>query len=112
MNTINFSDNFLMPVLELRTSDTKAFCIANELYSYKIMFDYVEQIYEMLSPFDDELVGLYSTDDIRTYASIIALWLLGKAYVPLNPVQPRERHIDTIESAGIKIVLSADKNYK
>lgn len=71
----NFKEQFMVPVFGLRDSDTIAFCIADREYSYRQLFDYVEQIYGVISSADDNLIGLYATDDIRTYASILALWL-------------------------------------
>ena len=50
------------------------------------------------------------TDDIYTYASIYALWLEGKAYVPLHPGQPLERCLDIIQQVGMTVVLDSSKN--
>ena len=48
-------------------------------------------------------------DDLDTYASIFALWMEGKAYVPLHPNQPLERNLNIIEQVGLSNVLdSAD----
>ena len=107
----NFKEQFMVPVFGLRDSDTIAFCIADKEYSYRQLFDYVEQIYDVISSADDNLIGLYATDDIRTYASILALWLCGKTYVPLNPSQPKERHAEVIDSVHTNTILSADANY-
>lgn len=82
------------------------------MYSYKSLFDYVEQVYDVLGGCKDKVVGVYATDDIRTYASIVALWYWGKAYVPLNPNQPQERHHESIVSAGAHLILSSDPNYQ
>lgn len=98
-------------MFEFRDSDKTAFCIADKEYSYRQLFDYVEQIYGEISKADDNLIGLYATDDIRTYASILALWLCGKTYVPLNPTQPKERHAEVIDSVHTHTILSADAKY-
>ena len=107
----NFKEQFMVPVFGLRDSDTIAFCIADKEYNYRQLFDYVEQIYSEINSADDNLIGLYATDDIRTYASILALWLCGKTYVPLNPSQPKERHAEVINSVHTHTILSADANY-
>ena len=107
---INFKEQFMMPVFGLKDSDTLAFCINDELYTYKQLFDYVEQVYNAISDCNDNLIGLYATDDIRTYASILALWLQGKTYVPLNPSQPKERHAEVIESVHTSTKLKAEAN--
>lgn len=108
---INFKEQFMVPVFGLKDSDTIAFCIADKVYSYRQLFDYVEQIYCEICNADDNLIGLYATDDIRTYASILALWLCGKTYVPLNPSQPKERHAEVIDSVHTHTILSADAKY-
>lgn len=48
-------------------------------------------------------------DDLDTYASIFALWMEGKAYVPLHPNQPLERNLNIIEQVGLSNVLDSEK---
>lgn len=109
---IRFKYTFLLPVLNLRNSGQLAFNINGQQYSYHQLFDYVEQIYKLVKNTDDSLIFLYASDDIRTYASILALWFAGKAYVPLNPNQPMERHLDVIRSVRSKVILSSDSKYE
>lgn len=109
---VSFEEHFIAPVFDLKDSNTIAFCIADKMYTYKQLFDYVEQIYCEIESVENNLVGLYATDDIRTYASILALWLMGKTYVPLNPNQPKERHIEVMSSVHSLAILSADINYQ
>lgn len=109
---VSFEEQFIAPVFDLKDSNTIAFCIADKMYTYKQLFDYVEQIYCEIESVENNLVGLYATDDIRTYASILALWLMGKTYVPLNPNQPKERHVEVMSSVHSLAILSADINYQ
>lgn len=106
----DFFEFFLKPVFSKKDSLDVAFCIRNKMYSYSQLYDAVEQIWNVVKDLPEDLIGLYATDDIRTYASIIALWSCGKTYIPLNPKQPKERHIEVIESVGSHFILSADKN--
>ena len=53
----------------------------------------------------DKIAALAVHDDIDTYASIFALWMEGKAYVPLHPNQPLERNIGIINQVGTGLVL-------
>lgn len=108
---ITFKEQFLDPVFDLKDSNIAAFCINGKMYSYKQLFDYVEQIYNVTKSLNDKLIGLYASDDIRTYATILALWLQGKTYIPLNPSQSKERHKDTLESVHARYVVSAIKDY-
>lgn len=107
----NFYESFLKPVFSKKDSSDVAFCIRDKVYSYAQLFDAVEQIYDIVEKLPENIIGLYATDDIRTYASIIALWTCGKTYVPLNPNQPKDRHVEVVTSVGTHYILSADKKY-
>ena len=109
MNT--FLDTFIYPLDKWKDESKTAFVIGKETYSYKMLYDIVEQEYELIKHLDDACIGLYAVDDIRTYASILALWYCGKSYVPLNPNQPKDRHAESIQSAETHYILSADSSY-
>lgn len=51
-------------------------------------------------------IGILTADDATTYASILAVWSLGAAYVPLNARNPAERNGRIIDQAGIEVVLT------
>ena len=106
-----FHNSFLKPVLAKKDCNDTSFFIKGASYSYRQLYDVVEQIYYLIKDVDEDLIGLYATDDIRTYASIIALWVSGKTYIPLNPSQPIERHIEVINSIQAKYILSSDDEY-
>ena len=61
-------------------------------------------------PEDQALVGVVANDDLLTYASLLALWAEGRAYLPLSPEVPTERNAAIIARAGIKVALSSDAN--
>lgn len=107
-----FKDRFIQPLLSLRDSGREAFYIGGNSYSYRDFHRYVEQVYSRVLSIEDSCVAIYATDDIRTYASIIALWYCGKAYLPLNPNQPRERHKESLLSADVHYVLSPENTYQ
>lgn len=111
MNNTGFYESFLQPVYSKKDSSDVAFCIRNKMYSYAQLYDVVEQIWQIVKDVPEHLIGLYATDDIRTYASIIALWTCGKTYVPLNPNQPKDRHAEVMASVESHYILSADKKY-
>ena len=106
-----FNKQFIQKLAELRGSDKIAFHINGISYSYKTLLDIAAEIQEFLPNNLDDIIGLYATDDIRTYASILALWFAGKAYVPLNPRQPRERHYEILKSINAKYLISSDPTY-
>ncbi|WP_025739891.1 AMP-binding protein [Aquimarina pacifica] len=90
-----------------------ALCINNSFYTYKdfaltiskIRASIVETVAE-----SEKLIGLVTNDDIETYATIIALWLEGKAYVPVNPATPIERNEKIFELTGTKYVIDSSES--
>ncbi len=90
--------------------NNNAFCINNTFFSYKEFAQIVSNIRALIkeSIKSTEInVGLIANDDIQTYGSIIALWLEGKAYVPLNPEFPFERNKMVIDQADIVSILDS-----
>lgn len=92
-------------------SDNNAIFVNGEYFTYKELYDLVEQIYLELRNVSDKIVGLYATDDVKTYASILALWFSGKAYCPLNPNQPIGRHLEVMKNIDTNIIISSDSSY-
>jgi amino acid adenylation domain-containing protein len=95
-----------------RYSGNNAFFIANQTYTYLELGEAISKIRKAIENYiaEDEInVGLVANDDILTYASIIALWLEGKAYVPLNTEIPRERNENIITQAGLKTIIDSSE---
>ena len=107
----NFNELFFAPFFKRTEANNTAFVIDGVEYSYAEVYSLVKHICGLLNEVSETNVFLYATDDIRTYASILALWIKGKAYVPLNPNQPKERHLDAIKSVGAHYILSSDGKY-
>jgi len=88
-------------------------CINGTLYTYK---DFAQKISNIraavVDTIDDseKLIGLVTNDDIHTYASIVALWLEGKAYVPVNPEVPFERNSTVFELTETKYILDSSEH--
>ena len=86
-----------------------AFCIRNQSYSYADLLFYVNGIRKMLR--DDcpeaHFIGLAGYDDIETYASILALWAEGYAFVPLSTGSPKERNDEILRQVETDYVLSS-----
>ena len=106
-----FYSNFLSPFLKYKDSSNDAICVKDKIISYAEFFNRIDYVLTLVNDLPDKYIGLYATDDALTYASIVALWFSGKAYVPLNPNQPLERHIEVINSVGLNYVLTSDANY-
>ena len=108
---IRFEDLVLFPFLNAVTqySDRPAFYIDEQFYSYREFGDRVASIQSQVRSSDCEtnLVGLVINNDLDTYASIFALWLDGKGYVPLHPHWPIERCQEILRQIEIRHILDS-----
>ncbi len=90
--------------------NNNAFCFSNTYYTYR---DFAQAISAIRIKIQEQIkkdeinVGLITNDDIYTYASIIALWMEGKAYVPLHPKFPKDRNTTVIKQADIINILDS-----
>ena len=85
--------------------------IAGTSYTYIQLAQRVTAIRQALRQYgtSDKIAALAVHDDIDTYAAIFAIWMEGKAYVPLHPNQPLERNQGIVNQVGTKLILdSAD----
>ena len=91
--------------------DRNAFCIDNVFYTYEDLGNAVANIVEQLNNNQDciqsKRLAIVCTNHINTYASLIACWISGYAYVPLGLHNPDERNIDILEDAEIGLILSS-----
>ncbi len=94
-------------------SALNAFYIEDTFYSYKTFLEVINTIrFAIRSSVNEteKMVGLVTNNDIETYASILALWFEGKAYVPVNPKVPKERNIQVFELTNIKHVIDSSNS--
>lgn len=109
----SFEEAVLQPIMEAidRYGEKNAFFIDERFFTYKEFAGYIAVIRESLKvvPSEADKVGLVINNDIQTYASIFALWLEGKSYVPLHPYWPLDRCLDIVDQVGIKHVLDSSK---
>lgn len=106
-----FEKEVLAPVCSWMNThgDNAAFFINDISYSYREFGGHICGIQKALSGIwvDEDKVGLVINNDIQTYASIFALWMEGKCYVPLHPNWPLERCLDIISQVGLKHILDS-----
>ena len=93
----------------VRTNNRPAFYIKGKFYSYSQLGERVNAIRAFVRTRHSALFGLMAYDDIDTYASILALWLEGRGYVPLHPLQPVDRLNNIIGQVGLETVLTPEK---
>ncbi len=107
----DFNTNILIPVLTSIGGFSKrnAFCINDVFYTYSDFGRCVSKIRKALcdSGKKNPIVGLVTNDDLETYASIFALWLEGKCYVPLHPNWPLERCLDICGQVEPELILDS-----
>ncbi len=90
--------------------DNNAIFINNQFYTYYQLLEIANSICNQLIAEEKvyDRIGVYCTDDIQTYASILAISMYGAAFVPLNSAFPVARNIEIIESAELKLILNSD----
>lgn len=106
-----FCQKILTPILNniLTFSDRNAFFIRGAYYSYRQLGRRVAGILNHLGNIYENRIGLVINDDLSTYASIIALWLDGKCYVPLHPEWPMARCLEICEQVGLNYILDSSE---
>lgn len=92
----------------LSFSERNAFCIKDQYYTYNQL---IEKIASIQKSIENEvkapnIIGVFTEDTIETYASILAIWLMGHTFVPLNPLNPIKRNQEIIDDAGIRLILT------
>lgn len=89
-----------------------AFCINEKYYSYQNLLDCVieKRLFLRNSPESGLRIGIVANNDLETYATIIAIWLEGKCYIPLNTSWPSHRISEIKQQAGIKLTLDSSTN--
>ncbi len=81
-------------------------------YSYKTLKNTVRKWYNVLrdSNCRDHRIGVYFTNDLDSYAALLAISVYGGSFVPLNPDYPASRLHSICKEAGIKVVLNVTDN--
>ena len=89
--------------------ERNAFYIDSIYYTYQQFAERVSAIRGVIRAAEksEQIWGLALHDDLNTYASIFALWMEGKAYVPLHPSWPEERIASIKTQVGCSNVLDA-----
>lgn len=104
-------DEILNPVREAIQlyREKNAFYIDGKYYTYRQFAERISAIRSVIcaAKKNEQIWGLALHDDLNTYASIFALWMEGKAYVPLHPSWPQERIASIKQQVGCSNVLDA-----
>ncbi len=87
-----------------------AFFIKEKYFTYGDLAKMVSGIRQLIrsgAQKGEKQIGLILNDDLETYAAIIALWMEGRAYVPLNPKSPSDRNHKVIKQADITSIIDS-----
>lgn len=107
----NFKQYILEPLWQsfADCADRKAFYINGEAFSYRQFAERVSAIRMAIHALqtDEPVFALAFHNDIDSYSSIFALWMEGKAYVPLHPNQPLERNLNIIAQVECSNILDS-----
>lgn len=93
-----------------RFAGRRAFLIDGKSWTYDSFAGIIHGIQKRLLSTverDNRRIGIYTFDDIYTYASIYACWFSGKTMIPLNPANPPGRNRNILEQTGINTLLSS-----
>ena len=109
-----FEKNVLLPLKQSLTGreDRNAFFIGGEYYTYGDLNRRVGFIRASLSENKcqaGQRIALAVDDNIDTYASIVALWMEGCAYIPLHPLHPVTRNMEIIGQTEPALLLYTEK---
>jgi len=110
---INFNKAILSPVCEsiCKFAYRNAFYINGEYFTYRQFAERISAIRveirsrETSDESREQIWGLAIQDNLDTYASIFALWMEGKCYVPLHPSWPSDRIASIIDQIGCHNVI-------
>lgn len=100
---------FITKLYHSFTENSNSLClkIGEESFSYAKVLAICNTIRFQISENNSQNIGIFLTDDVFMYASILAVWFEGKTYVPLHPDFPVSKNLNVIHQAEIKTVLSS-----
>ncbi len=85
----------------------QALYVDGRYYTYKELHEKSKLVFALLQQKEiPAFVGVYVTENVWTYAAILAISLSGACYVPLNPLLPQQRLLQIIEATGLELLVS------
>ena len=90
--------------------ERNSFFINGRYYTYSQFVGRISTIRGVIqsAEIDESIWALRLHDDLDTYAAIFALWMEGKAYVPLHPSWPEDRLNDIIDQIGCHNIFDSE----
>lgn len=84
-----------------------ALFVEGNYYTYSELLSGVSSIFHQIKAKGGnyERIGIFCTNDLITYSSILAISIYGAAYVPVNSNFPPEKNQDLINASGIELLI-------
>lgn len=79
--------------------------IDSKEYTYQDLKNRISVFASNIQSVSSKRIGVVLNDDFDTYCHIIACWMFGKAYVPLNPNYPIQRLKDICDLADLTHII-------
>ncbi|MEY2938783.1 MAG: hypothetical protein RL062_1372, partial [Bacteroidota bacterium] len=90
-----------------RSSLSPAISIGKQSITYSELIGSAAQVAQQIQV-KNQNIGLYTDNNLDMYISLLAIWISGNAYVPLNHKFPVDRLMKIIDESEIEIILSSD----
>lgn len=93
------------------SKENTAFFINEKNFTYHDLAQCISKIRTKLQQdkSTSKLIGLVTNDDLETYASVFAIWLEGKAYVPVHQSFPIDRCKNIFEQTQLQLLLDSSE---
>ena len=91
--------------------DKTAFVIDETVYNYYFFKKRITNIYNELQKNNiknNDIVVIYTYDNIDTYAAILATFFCGAIVVPINSVHPKQRNERILRQISAKTIISTN----
>ncbi len=90
------------------SAECPAISVGKETICYRELFHCAAQVAQQME-FKNQNVGLYTDNNLDMYISLLAIWISGNAYVPLNHKFPEDRLLKIIEESEINCILGSEQ---
>ncbi|HUR12747.1 MAG TPA: AMP-binding protein, partial [Flavitalea sp.] len=93
-----------------RNNSNNAFCINGDFCTYEKLLELIGGISSAIVKYGgstSKKIGIVATNTIETYASILAVWFNGYAYIPIDGNNPPKRNSLICNEAQIDLVLTS-----
>ncbi|MBS3913471.1 MAG: AMP-binding protein, partial [Bacteroidetes bacterium] len=94
----------------LQSEENIACAIEGQTYTYGEFSNCVGAAQQRMLGISEPAVGVLVQNSMETYAALVAAWLCGKAYVPINANYPEERNAIIFREAGVRHLFYAEND--